>query len=438
MTTAAPSRTRRAPKQVDPGFGRRIRELRLARKLTQADLAGAEFTKGFISALEVGRVRASLRATEIIARRLGVPIVQLVPGSRGELQTEVLLTRAERELLTEQPAAALELAGQALRGTRGIVRARALRLQGRALTELGRAKTAVTALQEGIREARSGGDAELATRAVFDLAVAHAKLDEPGESLALLLECDRALRAGELVDRTFELQVRAFLAASYVRLGDFGSADLQAERARAIAEDVVDSAALGSLYSTLSLTRERQGDYEAALTYARKSVQMHESIGRMRTAGEMWHNLALIHLRRSQTARAQEALEHAATLAEQTNNPALLAAVLVGRAELALRRGQNAGAIDLADQALVQPSASPRSKGRALLTKARAQAVAGAPANTTRGTFEEALGVLAKSPPRIRAQAKRAYSKFLAETGDTGAALRVADEALALSDIEPL
>lgn len=59
---------------IDPSVGLKVRELRTARKMTQAQLAGPDFSKGFISLLETGRTRISLRAAEILASRLGVPV----------------------------------------------------------------------------------------------------------------------------------------------------------------------------------------------------------------------------------------------------------------------------------------------------------------------------------------------------------------------------
>jgi tetratricopeptide (TPR) repeat protein len=84
---------------------------------------------------------------------------------------------------------------------------------------------------------------DLAARSLFDLAVAHARLDESEEALLAALECERALTAAELVDRTLELQVRALLASAYARRGDFAAADLQTERASALATEVSSSEA---------------------------------------------------------------------------------------------------------------------------------------------------------------------------------------------------
>ena len=52
-------------------LGERVRAARHALAMSQAQLAGDELTKGFISQVEAGLVRPSLRSLQIIATRLG-------------------------------------------------------------------------------------------------------------------------------------------------------------------------------------------------------------------------------------------------------------------------------------------------------------------------------------------------------------------------------
>src|SRR5690606_37193014 len=54
-------------------IGQTVRRLRTSQGLTQAELAGAEFSKSYISQLERGTVVPSLRALDVLAGRLGVP-----------------------------------------------------------------------------------------------------------------------------------------------------------------------------------------------------------------------------------------------------------------------------------------------------------------------------------------------------------------------------
>lgn len=63
---------------IDPRPGKRVRAARERLGMTQSDLAGDDFSKGFISLIETGRTRMSLRATQIIANRLGLPVSALV------------------------------------------------------------------------------------------------------------------------------------------------------------------------------------------------------------------------------------------------------------------------------------------------------------------------------------------------------------------------
>src|SRR4051794_33047671 len=78
-------------------IGQYIRRLRQARGLTQEALANPEFTKGYVSALERGSVRPSLKALEVLARRLQVPILDLLTA-KHEVETEPELAALVEDL----------------------------------------------------------------------------------------------------------------------------------------------------------------------------------------------------------------------------------------------------------------------------------------------------------------------------------------------------
>src|SRR5438552_8716930 len=127
---------RQRPKgPVDAGPGRRVRTLRLARNLTQAALAGRDFSKGFISLVESGRTRMSLRAAEIIATKLDVSVGELLAPESGK-EIELALLHAESRLREGDVGEALRLvdAVESRLGL-GVQRARVLRLKGRALSQ---------------------------------------------------------------------------------------------------------------------------------------------------------------------------------------------------------------------------------------------------------------------------------------------------------------
>jgi hypothetical protein len=67
------------------------------RRMTQAELAGSDFSKGFISLVECGRTRMSLRAAGILAARLDVSLGVLLGESPAtDTGLEAALTAALR------------------------------------------------------------------------------------------------------------------------------------------------------------------------------------------------------------------------------------------------------------------------------------------------------------------------------------------------------
>ena len=414
----APARTKpivvrqKAKGPIDPAFGTKVRALRDARGLTQAQLAGEDFSKGFISLVETGRTRVSLRAAEILANRLGVAVSELMkaPDSPSAAKLEVALAQIQKLLADQRPQDALRSLEEIERAARSAFRARWLRLRARALGELGRHREAVTLLDEAVRILRASGDRAATARALFELAKAHAGLDEQAEALNLALQVEALITDRSIVDRSFELQVLSFLAGILVNLGDLSAADLRTERAKALAEDVTDLRTVADLYYNLAVTRQEQGDGEGALAYARRSLDAFEQLEDRAAVASTWNTLAWIYMKRSQYARSTEALVRAEREATDAHYGALLPWIAQTRAELELARGRVARSVELADQSIADPNASARC--RALSTLIRAQALARTRAGDPEviRAFDSAAVVLR---PFGRRQEARAYqAKF--------------------------
>ncbi len=71
------ARRRRMSEEELVRVGRRLRELRLAAGMTQADLAGRRFSHAYVSVLEAGRREPSRAAVDYFAQRLGVAVEEL-------------------------------------------------------------------------------------------------------------------------------------------------------------------------------------------------------------------------------------------------------------------------------------------------------------------------------------------------------------------------
>src|SRR5437868_9888011 len=77
----ATTETANVGKAVAARVGMNIREVRTRLSMTQAQLAAPEFSISYISAIERGKIRPSLKALSILARRLDVPLTFLLEGS---------------------------------------------------------------------------------------------------------------------------------------------------------------------------------------------------------------------------------------------------------------------------------------------------------------------------------------------------------------------
>jgi tetratricopeptide (TPR) repeat protein len=346
---------------------------------------------------------------------------------------ELDLLVSERSLRAGEATAALEAAERAQRRGRGVEKARAQRARGRALLRLGRAQEALRAFDAAAREFRTRGVHDLAARTLLDMAFAYRDLDAPGEALRLAVQCDTALQTAQVTDRTLELQVLLFLANAFVRIGDYAAANASAERALAVANDVGEAATLADLYAGLAITRQKQGDSEAAVTYTARSLQLYEQLGRETAVAEAWNTAAWVAINRREFRRAREALDRAAALAQRTQHAELAALVLATRAELALAQGKAADASRLAEESSNHPRATPYARANAALIRARALAESRGSLAQLVSAFEAAIKANAGEPQARRAEVHEAFADALAARGQTQPAFDQSKKALALS-----
>src|SRR4030081_4143391 len=93
--------------------GERLREARLARGLTQEQLARGLATKGFISQIERNRTTPSLPKLSVMAERLGLPLGHFT-GDRSPHELTYLRKSAEVAVKAREPERALKLVHEGL------------------------------------------------------------------------------------------------------------------------------------------------------------------------------------------------------------------------------------------------------------------------------------------------------------------------------------
>src|SRR5438093_13421011 len=104
-------------RQLTESVGERLRRLRLERGFSQRDLSSPGVSYAYISRIEAGARRPSVKALRQLARKLGVSVEYLETGSdlRDVDERELRLADAELKLrLADDPTAALDCVRQIL------------------------------------------------------------------------------------------------------------------------------------------------------------------------------------------------------------------------------------------------------------------------------------------------------------------------------------
>ncbi|WP_419824046.1 helix-turn-helix domain-containing protein [Anoxybacterium hadale] len=77
-------------------LGRKIKEARITRKMTQSEVVGNFITRNMLSQIESGTATPSIKTLEYLSRVLDIPLFQLIPDQKDDSIT--ILNRAKKHL----------------------------------------------------------------------------------------------------------------------------------------------------------------------------------------------------------------------------------------------------------------------------------------------------------------------------------------------------
>ena len=77
-------------------LGKKIKEARIARKMTQSEVVGTFITRNMLSQIESGTATPSIKTLEYLSHVLDIPLFQLIPDQKDDSIT--VLNRAKKYL----------------------------------------------------------------------------------------------------------------------------------------------------------------------------------------------------------------------------------------------------------------------------------------------------------------------------------------------------
>jgi tetratricopeptide (TPR) repeat protein len=434
-------------------LGQRLRQARLARNLTQSEVAANQFSVSYISAVERGQIRPSLGALEKLARRLqvsvadllrleeGAPDITIPPaeffpmGERDEVDSA--LRDAVIHLEQGRPQDALRTL-EAVRDRGLSVREQALVLwrAAQAERELKNGEDARTAGQEALALADRLGDAELRERIRLELAQGLSLLGKHQAAIDQLRACREAVEAGTIRDPLFALSVTYLLGNEEWHLGEVERAIELLSQAATMANDILDPQRLGDLYWQLSASYRSQGDGRRARLYATRSLAEYEDAANRRMARRVLTRLGRAYAQAGQLSEALTHLEMARERAELQQDARALSEAQAALAGIYLRQNRVDDAARAAQQAMEFASSLDDTVQQAEAQLVLAQVLeakhddAGAERN-----FDQAIERLrAADALHSLSDAYAQYSAFLERRGNNKKALEILKQAWQLRE----
>jgi tetratricopeptide (TPR) repeat protein len=428
-------------------LGQRLRQARLARNLTQSEVAASQFSVSYISAVERGQIRPSLGALEKLAQRLQVSVADLVRIEPGDVVAPAAggyVSAYERDDIDAQMREAniLIRQGNAEAALEILVpvteRGPSLREQATlkwhlafCYNALRRSEDARREAQESIQLADRVGDPDLRERARLELSLAHSLGQKHQAALDQLRLCLEAIEKAAVLDLLFRMKVLFLLGSESWLLGEQEAALTYLREATTLADEALDPEKLGLRYSQLATVARTQGDYRSARTFSARSLVAYEDAGNRRVMGQAHTRLGRVFAQSGNLSAALTELELARQRAELQNDARGLAEAQSNLASLYLGQQRTDDAVKAAEQAttLAESLDDATLLAEAHLVTAQVHEAKKDYGNAER-TFEQAIeGLKLANAFAQLSDAYALFSEFLERRGQSRKALEVLKQA---------
>src|SRR6266568_2639155 len=371
-------------KAVAARVGTNIREVRTKLGMTQAQLAAPEFSISYISAIERGKIRPSLKALSILARRLDVPLTFLLEGSPSgaaearavgyspadsgpdqKIDVDLLQASVLVQQGAFQQAEQLLAPIQPERITTDQVY-RLYLLRGQIHLGANEYQEAVVDLRAAVTQGEGLNDIEYIERARNLLGRAYFLLYNYTLAMENHLRCNTAIENGQIQDPVFALEVfdgmnrdsKSFaqkymeISQSYKASGKLTMARDYALRSLALFEMRDEQRLVGITHQRLGKTLEKRNDLDEAEQEYRRAIAIEHELNDAVAASTCHTSLAELLLKRGNTAEAEKEAQEAYTFARASEDPQAQGQALIALAQIRHQAGDYAAADQLFTQAL--------------------------------------------------------------------------------------
>ena len=262
--------------------GIRLRELRLAKGLSQLALSGDGISPGYVSLIESGKRNPSAAVLRRLADRLGVPVDQLLdPESAPQPDTSAMqhgkleVNFARLALANGNPAEAVRcLAAVALDKVDSQTACDAALVLAESLQQTGQLDRAVGVLETLIGRARAEQAWVTLATASTVTAVMYIEAGDIARSTEVAQRALTEVEAAGLVGTDEHIRLASVLVSALVERGDFVFASRHMEDLLEVADRVGSSRARGSVYWNAGALAHERGRLNDAVRLTNRAVAL--------------------------------------------------------------------------------------------------------------------------------------------------------------------
>jgi tetratricopeptide (TPR) repeat protein len=339
---------------VSGSLGERVRAARKELGLSQAQVAGEELTKGFISQLESGLVRPSIRSLQLIAGRLGKPLdyfigdESLAGGKRlafHRLAGEAAAERRAWDDVRQHVALGLDHASEPRE------RAALLHLLGRAEVATRGFERAFDLVTEALALTDAASEPELVANLLSLRGHAYAELGQLVASTEAYESALDVVEKHEVVDTRLRSRILISLGTVYRRTGRTSKAIAAYEPALAMASRSSELLLAARGFMGIAVTHYDSGELDAAIGYYRRALDLFQRISDIDFELSTLQSIATIQFESGEFDKAKASAERAMKRALEVGNVHWAGVAEVILARIALREGRSQDALRMAQHA---------------------------------------------------------------------------------------
>jgi tetratricopeptide (TPR) repeat protein len=345
-------RTQPRRRHSPSALGERVRQLRIARGLTQTELGLDRFSKEYISQIERGRARPAAAALDFLADRLGASrrFIETGLSSADHERTAGLISRAEAAVAArefDEALTCLEETGPLPDGSEPELALRAMLTGATARSETGRVKEALGLLEQAgdLVASEPFTDVDRAN-VLFHTGQCRYKLSSIPTAVTLFTQALDLLRHSDLVDDRLRSRVFRWRSRCYRRQRDWEAARGDVEAALELSEQLDDRDALAHGYFQASIIAERNGQWVLARSHAERAKALYEEQDDRLNVGRLLNNLGGLTFLLGDSEKAVGLLKSAFSAALEVGSEPDAAQAVSSLAQVHLRTGD----VELAEE----------------------------------------------------------------------------------------